>query len=307
LVPSIADLPYEALDKIPHLEDTIALQPSILHLFSAAWAACVVPLLPAFLRPVRPWPGTTITKPPMERPRAMSLLAFPTTLVLTLKTAGAIHGVPALHTTLMLAYGLIIWVVFQDTMEPFTLNLGTPRSEWALELGHVHCTGNSFSPYDAHIRPARPTNFWEATTWLAADLRSPAGIARAGAGPGMLACVPDRKPDSAARNTRARTGRECTLLARAEGAAPCAQARNLSNLERAALPVGAVDGAQGQSASLFGLVLGACALGHVVGLRITTFWRKGAAVRREEVNEVKRLGDEWRRRLTFEEFVSNRM
>jgi hypothetical protein len=303
---SIADLPYEALDRTPRLEDTISLQPGILHLLSVAWAAYVVPLLPALLRPVRPWPGTTIAKPPMECPHTISLLALPTTLVLTLKTAGAVHSALALHTTHKLAYGLAIRVVFQGTMEPFTLTLGTLRTERTFELGHACCTDSYISPFDAHVRPVPYTHLWEVATRLVAGLRSPAGIPRGGRA-GMLAYMLQSNPTRPARNTRAPTGRECTLLARAEGAAPCAQALSLSNLERAALPVGAVDGAQGQSASLFGPLLGAYALGHVVGFRVTTFWRKGAAVRREEVKEVKRLGDEWRRRLTFGELVSNRM
>jgi hypothetical protein len=184
LAPSSADLPYEALDKIPRLEDTISLQPGVLHLLSVAWAAYIVPLLPALLRTARPWPATNIAKSPMECPRAIPLLALPPTLVRALKTAGAANGVPALHATLKLAYGLAIWAVFQGTTEPFTLNLGTPRSEWSSELGHAHCTGNYVSSYDTLVRPASHTEFWEAAAPLAADLRSPAGIALARAGSG---------------------------------------------------------------------------------------------------------------------------
>jgi hypothetical protein len=312
LAPSIADLPYEALDKIPRLEDTISLKPGVLHLLSVAWAAYVVPFLPAFLRPVRPWPAINIAKPPMECPRAISLLALAPSLVRALKTAGVAHGVPALHATLKLAFGLAIWAIFQDTMEPFTLNLGTPRSERSSELGHAHCTGNYVSSYDTLVRPASHTEFWEAAAPLAADLRSPAGIALARAGPGMLAYVPDPEPDPAARDTRAPTGWERTFLARAEGVAPYAQALNLSNLGCAALQPGAVDGAWGQSASPFGPVLGACALGHDAGLRITTVWREGAAVTRAEVKEVERvlvrvlerLGDGQWKGTTFGELVS---
>jgi hypothetical protein len=51
LAPSIDDLPYEALDKIPSHEDTVPCAPSVRQLLTLAWCEVIVSALSAFLQP----------------------------------------------------------------------------------------------------------------------------------------------------------------------------------------------------------------------------------------------------------------
>jgi hypothetical protein len=311
LAPSIADLPYEALDKIPVVEGTIPLRPPLRHLIAVAWVELGLPLLPRFLqsllRPPRPWPADMVRAPPTQCPWDISVLHIPPTLVPMLKSAGVANGVPALHMTLQVSYALAISHILGKTMHPFSAEIAMPSSERKADLGHAHCTGNYISCIEMAFRPDASADFWAATAKLSAHFRSPYGVALARGGMGLLAYVPDPRPDPAMRDTTMPTGWERFFLEKAEGPAPYDWAVTVSNLGRIGLPADAEDLVWTQGASPFGPVFAAQVIGHEAGLRVTTVWREGAAVRRAEVKAVEetfvrileRVSQEDSRGLTF--------
>jgi hypothetical protein len=302
LAPSIDDLPYEALDKIPSHENTVPCAPSVRQLLALVWCEVLVPALPAFLqpylRPPRAWPATDIAAPPMDCPWDIFILALSPAFLDGLKAAGSANGVPALHTTLQLAYALSVWQVLAHTREGLPMTLGTPKSERRADLGHAHCTGNYVASFELHLRPRADDAFWPVAAQLSTSLRSASELALARGRIGVLAHIPHPWTPVFATS--------------AAGPAPYINSVYVSNLGRTNLPTGAVDAIWTQGASPFGPApLAANVLGHEGGMRIATVWREASVANRDEVLEVeriferilRRLGDAGGKGLTFGELV----
>jgi hypothetical protein len=313
---SIDELPYEALPKIPALEDTMTLKPSIGYLSPIVWRELILPMLPTFLQSLlstRPWPIGMPCKPPMECPWDVSLLSLPPAVFQSLKVAGTAHGVPTLHMILQMAYALAIWHVCGRDLEHFSVESAIPKSERDADLGHAYCTGNYISVFISRLDLAAADDFWAATAKLAAFVRSPQGVTQARGAMGMLAYIPDPAPDQKMRDTPTPTGWEKFMRDKAESPAPYGQALNVSNLGRVPLPPGAEDIVWAQCASPFISVFGVSILGHEGGLRVATIWREGAAVCREEVKRVEkvfevvlgRLGDEHWKGSSFGDLMAD--
>jgi hypothetical protein len=308
LSPSITHLPYETLDIIPALEDTISLKPSLRHVLPLIWHDLASSFSPKCLRsllrssrPLRPWPVGRLTKMSTEGPWDLSLLALSPALIPALKATGTANGVPALNMTLHMAYTLAIWIVCgQRALAHFSMATWIPKSERNAELGHAYCTGNYVSDFITKIK-LRPTDpFWTVTAKLSEYFRSPAGIARARGSTGTLSYIPDPEPDAAMRDTPTPTGWEMHMLGKAKSPDPYDVGMLMSNLGPVGLPPGAEDAVWTQSASPFIAALSVNVIGHEGGLRASTVWREGAPVTREEVKEVERVFEEVLGRLVDE-------
>jgi hypothetical protein len=308
LSPSITHLPYETLDLIPALEDTISLKPGFRRVLSLIWHDLSTTFLPTCLRSLlrpppslRPWPTGRSTKMSTEGSWDVSLLALSPTLIPALKATGTANGVPALNMTLHMAYTLAIWIVCgQRALIHFSLATWIPKSERNAALGHAYCTGNYVSDFITKIK-LRPTDpFWTVTAKLSEYFRSPAGIARARGSTGTLSYIPDPEPDAAMRDTPTPTGWEMHMLGKAKSPDPYDVGMLMSNLGPVGLPPGAEDAVWTQSASPFIAALSVNVIGHEGGLRASTVWREGAPVTREEVKEVERVFEEVLGRLVDE-------
>jgi hypothetical protein len=302
LAPSIDDLPYEALDKIPSHEDTVPCGPSIRQLLALVWCEVLVPALPAFLqpylRPPRTWPATDIAAAPKDCPWGISILALSPVLLDGLKAARSAHGVRALHTTLQLAYAIAVWHVLTPTREGLPMTLGTLKSERRADLGHAHCTGNYVASLELDLRPRADDAFWPVAARLYASLRSASELTLARGRTGIIAYIPHPWAP--------------VFAASAARPAPFINSVSVSNLGRTALPAGAVDAVWTVDPSPLGPApLAANVLGHEGGIRVATVWREGSVAQREEVLQVeqvferilRRLGDADWKGLTFRELV----
>jgi hypothetical protein len=311
LAPSITHLPHEALGKIPALEDTIRMKPTLAHVLPLMWRDLALPHFPkglqSILCPPQPWPAREKFKPPMECPWDVSLLALSPSLIPALKAAGVAHGVPALHMTLQMAYALAIRHVCGGARPRFTLSTATPKSERRVELGHAYCTGNYCSDFvtDLDLRPT--DHFWAVTAKLSAFFRSPAGLSAARQHMGALRYIPDPKPNEKMRDTTMPTGWEAYMLGKGYETG-----LNMSNLGAIALPPGSEDVVWAQGGSPFIGPFSVNIIGHEGGLRASTVWREGAPVSRAEVKRIERvfeavlgrLGDEKWEGLTLEALSS---
>ncbi|ORY30611.1 hypothetical protein BCR39DRAFT_494579 [Naematelia encephala] len=307
----ISQLPYETIDTIPLLEDTISLKPSLTHLLPVVLRAIVLPRLPYFIqnvfKEITPWPANLIKARPTESPFDLSLLAISPDLVSGLKKAGKSHNVPALHATLQIAYLVAIWAKFENELNPFVLGMATPLAERNPKLSHAYCTANYVSSYSETIVPSSSKSFWQTASELSTTLRSDAGRAAARYSMGMLAYIPDGEQDPSKKETNRPTGWESFFLQGAEGPTPYSIALNMSNLGYIKLPQGCDDAVWGQMASPFGPAFAVDVLGHEAGLKFVTIWRDGSAIDRTQVKEVEtvfkkvleRLADEDWNDLTF--------
>jgi hypothetical protein len=311
LAPEIGELPHEALDKLPALEETLDLRPALRDLLPVAWRELVLPLLPAFLRaylsPPRPWPVGVPGVRPLEAPWGLSLLALPPALIPALKAAGTAHGVRALHATLELAYALALAHVCGRAGADFAVECAADMSERNAELGHAHCTRNYISVHIAPLALRPADDFWARAAALAAELHSPAGRARARGTMGLLAYIPDPAPDAAMRVSDTPTGWERFVREKAAGPEPFEQGLNVSNLGSAPLPPGAADVVWAQVASPHIAALAVNVVGHAGGLCISTVWREGAPVTADEVARIERVLEGVLGRLADEGWTDTRL
>ncbi len=221
LTPTLpTDLPFEQLDKIPLLEETIDIRPPYWFLLPIVWKSLIVPKLPKIISNLLPkekeqWPGKNFDKGPCEAEGRIQSLQISADLVRSLKSNGKKQGVSTLHPIIKTAYLIAIFTQYESftawqkssdaspsssspsfssssgTCTGFHVNTGTPKSERSSTLGHGVCTGNYVSALSYSTTLTGATSFWAEAKKMGKELSSHAGIKRGRYGMGMLGYVPD--------------------------------------------------------------------------------------------------------------------
>ncbi|WVQ73341.1 hypothetical protein IAR50_002909 [Cryptococcus sp. DSM 104548] len=320
----ISHLPFEKLDDIELLENTINIKPSLWYALPRIWAGHVITRLPKFIQlfllPRPSWPGSNIKSNPLDAPPDCSMLSFPADKVSALKRAAALHHVYTLHPLLKSIFSLAIWSKHHSSLSPFRLRAITPRSERNPALGHAYCMTNYVSSYDLDVRfgeAGTEGKFYEVASKMAGELIDERRLKEARMGMGIMAHLPNKQiipetsaPSTPSPNKLRKTDRSSThsshsllpntdprtpttweqyFLQTAASMNPYTDALCFSNIGRAKLPPGADDLAWSQIAAGVAAAAYSCTvMGHEGGVRIGTIWVEGVAVGREEVKDVER-------------------
>jgi hypothetical protein len=283
LMESIEHLPFERLETIPRLEDTVNLHPK----------------LPASIPSDPPWPTQQASKPSTECPSALSVIHLPTSLVDRLKVVGKTHDCPTLHPVLLLSLAVSIWSIVSPSQDPLPLIHATPVSVRDPNLGHAYCTANYTANCGMKLTITRDLDFWSEASRIGLFLRSPEGRDTALSAKGQLASLPDSLDPN--RPDEFPTGWEEVYLTKARSDRPYTAALGVSNLGMMKLPGGAEDVVWSQMVSPFAPVLLVCMNSCEKGLRAVGGWREGCVLERKDVKRIEvvwevvlgRLADGW--------------
>lgn len=294
LAKDISQLPYEKLETIPRLEDTINIKPSLSFLLPLVWQHLMLPRLPSFIQSlfstVAPWPATHIRESPLNCSPGYSLLSVPANQMASLRKAAKAHYIPTLHAVIKSIYALAIWSKFRYTLSPFRLTASSPRSERDYKLGHAYCMANYVSSYKFDIEFPSGENFWVVAKKISDYLVDPKSIESARMGMGILGNVPDGVYEPPHADRRRPTKWEDFFLNEAASEKPFDEAVSFSNLGYVELPENAKDMAWVQiGGSLASAGFCTTVLGHQNGLRLNTIYLEGAAVTKEDVKDIERL------------------
>ena len=293
LCPDISELPYEQVDKIKRLDDTMNIKPGAMFILGVIWAELIVPRLPTFLQPYLAsppaWPAQTFSKPAFECPSEFAITDFPSDLIDALRKAGKAHSVPTLHPILKLSLATALWAVKKDTLDPFQMDLQTPGSVRRPELGHGYLTANYVSSITIPFSPTPSTPFWDETAKSAKYMSSPAGKQQALGSMGTLGYVPDPTPDPSKRDTNKPTGWEEFFFNKGYSNNRFPASLGISNIGKVDLPPNAIDLVWAQSAWPGAPPYEVNVVGHSAGLRAAPIWREGAAVTRADWLEIEKI------------------
>lgn len=294
LAKDISRLPYEKLETIPRLEDTMNIKPSLSFLLPMVWQHLILPHLPFFIQRLfstaASWPATHVRESLFNCSPGYSLLSIPADQIASLKQVAKAHNVLTLHAVLKSIYALAIWSKFRHTLSPFRLTASTPRSERDYKLGHAYCMGNYVSSCKFDIQFAPGESFWAVAKKVFDYLVDPKSIESARMGMGILEQVPDGVYDPPHADPRRPTKWEDFFLNEAASEKPFGEALSFSNLGYVKLPENAKDMAWVQiGGSLASAGFSTAVLGHEKGLRLNTIYLEGAAVTKEDVKDIERL------------------
>ncbi|WVQ73334.1 hypothetical protein IAR50_002902 [Cryptococcus sp. DSM 104548] len=296
LARDISQLPYERLETTPRDEDVLPLKPSVLYALPIIWQEIILPRLPSFVAsyftPTKPWPAQLIAGPPLAAPSAYSLFSLSSTEVSGIKDTSKSHGVSTLNPVLKCIYALAIWSKYHYTLSPFRLSATTARSERDAALGCSYALSNYVSSHKINIEFKSRDSFWSIARKVSHDLSTPQSLSNARMRMGMLSYIPSGPylSPSGIPDPFRPTQFESFLLQGAASPTPIPAALAFSNLGLVRLPAGANDLAWAETASpLGGSAFGAAVVGHEGGVRVGTTWKDGAAVRRDEVEDVERM------------------
>ncbi|ODN81918.1 hypothetical protein L202_02262 [Cryptococcus amylolentus CBS 6039] len=296
LAKDISGLPYEKLEAMPRLEDTIDMKPSLTFALPLIWQHLVLPRLPLFLQeyltPAKEWPADLIAASPLTSPAGCSVFSLSPDEVSQLKAIAKAHGVPTLNPVINAIYALAVWSRYRYTLKPFRLILKSARSERDSSFGHSHALGNYVSSHKIEVDIKLGGDFWAVVRTISDQLSSQQAISRARMRIGMLSQIPDgpyTSPTGDPDPLRP-TLFEDFWLKGAESAMPLDTALGASNIGLVRLPEGAEDMAWAQIADGLGQEVFALAvIGHEGGVKIGTLFCEGAAVRSDEVEAVEKL------------------
>lgn len=215
----------------PSLESSIDCRPSYTALLSLVYGRYVKPRLPIlpFLAPEGPPPPLVpipTPLPPRSQPTALRLALFPSSLIVSLKSAGRAHGVqtlhPLLHTCMLSAL-----VLASPSSSPSTFILGTPISLRSPAVQHPNATGNyacSISSTYHSLTSSDP--FWALCLSYAKRISSPEERARSTRSMGMMRFIPDKPLEDGDEET----GWEKQLRASMEAKEPYGSSAEVSNV-----------------------------------------------------------------------------
>ncbi|ODN81922.1 hypothetical protein L202_02266 [Cryptococcus amylolentus CBS 6039] len=296
LAEDISHLPQETLEATPRAEDTINMRPSLAFAVPLIWYHIVLPRLPSFLQtyfaPAKPWPAEQIDISPLASPSALSLFSLSSGDVSQLKALARLHKVPALNAVLLAMYGLAVWSKYGYTLRPFRLVAISARSERDASLGHAYALSNYVSSHQIDVCIQSGDDFWTIARKVSYDTSNPRAISHARMRMGMIAQIPDGiyiSPNGEPDPCRP-TLFEDFLLNNASLPTPFTNGFALSNLGLLPLPEGAEDLAWAQVANgLGGEVFTVAVVGHQDGVRLSTSFKDGSAVRRSEVEDVEQI------------------
>lgn len=294
LAKDVSQLPYEKLETIPRLEDTMNIKPSLSFLLPMVWQHLILPRLPFFIQRFfstgATWPATHVRESPFNCSPGYSLLSIPADQMASLKQVARAHNILALHAVLKSIYALAIWSKFRHTLSPFRLTASTPRSERDYKLGHAYCMGNYVSSYQFDIQFTPGESFWVVAKKVFDYLMDPESIESARMRMGILEQVPDGVYDPPHADPHRPTKWEDFFLNEAASEKPFGEALSFSNLGHVKLPENAKDVAWVQiGGSLASAGFSTAVLGHEKGLRLNTIYLEGAAVTKEDVKDIERL------------------
>lgn len=294
LAKDVSQLPYEKLETIPRLEDTMNIKPSLSFLLPMVWQHLILPRLPFFIQRFfstgATWPATHVRESPFNCSPGYSLLSIPADQMASLKQVARAHNILALHAVLKSIYALAIWSKFRHTLSPFRLTASTPRSERDYKLGHAYCMGNYVSSYQFDIQFTPGESFWVVAKNVFNYLMDPESIESARMRMGILEQVPDGVYDPPHADPHRPTKWEDFFLNEAASEKPFGEALSFSNLGHVKLPENAKDVAWVQiGGSLATAGFSTAVLGHEKGLRLNTIYLEGAAVTKEDVKDIERL------------------
>lgn len=294
LAKDVSQLPYEKLETIPRLEDTMNIKPSLSFLLPMVWQHLILPRLPFFIQRFfstgATWPATHVRESPFNCSPGYSLLSIPADQMASLKQVARAHNILALHAVLKSIYALAIWSKFRHTLSPFRLTASTPRSERDYKLGHAYCMGNYVSSYQFDIQFTPGESFWVVAKNVFNYLMDPESIESARMRMGILEQVPDGVYDPPHADPHRPTKWEDFFLNEAASEKPFGEALSFSNLGHVKLPENAKDVAWVQiGGSLASAGFSTAVLGHEKGLRLNTIYLEGAAVTKEDVKDIERL------------------
>lgn len=294
LAKDVSQLPYEKLETIPRLEDTMNIKPSLSFLLPMVWQHLILPRLPFFIQRFfstgATWPATHVRESPFNCSPGYSLLSIPADQMASLKQVARAHNILALHAVLKSIYALAIWSKFRHTLSPFRLTASTPRSERDYKLGHAYCMGNYVSSYQFDIQFTPGESFWVVAKKVFDYLMDPESIESARMRMGILEQVPDGVYDPPHADPHRPTKWEDFFLNEAASEKPFGEALSFSNLGHVKLPENAKDVAWVQiGGSLATAGFSTAVLGHEKGLRLNTIYLEGAAVTKEDVKDIERL------------------
>lgn len=294
LAKDVSQLPYEKLETIPRLEDTMNIKPSLSFLLPMVWQHLILPRLPFFIQRFfstgATWPATHVRESPFNCSPGYSLLSIPADQMASLKQVARAHNILALHAVLKSIYALAIWSKFRHTLSPFRLTASTPRSERDYKLGHAYCMGNYVSSYQFDIQFTPGESFWVVAKNVFNYLMDPESIESARMRMGILEQVPDGVYDPPHADPHRPTKWEDFFLNEAASEKPFGEALSFSNLGHVKLPENAKDVAWVQiGGSLATAGFSTAVLGHEKGLRLNTIYLEGAAVTKEDVKDIEWL------------------
>ncbi|ODN81929.1 hypothetical protein L202_02272 [Cryptococcus amylolentus CBS 6039] len=320
----ISHLPYEKLQDIELLENTINIKPSLWYALPRIWQGHIIDKLPKFIQsflvPRPSWPGAKIHSNPLDASPDCSMLSISADKISALKRAAAENHVYTLHPLLKSIFSLAIWSKHHSSISPFRLHAITPRSERNPTLGHAYCMANYVSFYNLQVKfgeNGKEGKFYEVTSKMAGELVDATKLKEARMGMGIMAYLPNKQlipeasslsPSSlnklqktdrssthstqaflSSADPRAATTWEHFFLQTAASVNPYTDALCFSNIGRTKLPPGADDLAWSQIAAGVAAAAYSCTvMGHEAGVRIGTIWVEGAAVFREDVKDVER-------------------
>jgi hypothetical protein len=283
LMDEIDHLPYETIDSILRLEDTVDLNPSL-------------PPSPVYAE--RPWPSHPVIKSPTTCPPVFSLLHLSSSLLDRLKRAGKVHDTPTLHPILILSLVIALWANTSPSKHPTSILHATPVSVRNALLKHGYCTGNYTAVCLIRQAIHAELDFWAESRIISQFLRSPEGRDMALSAKGQLRRIPD--VESSDRSPEFATGWEEFFLTKARSDHPYGSGLGLSNLGYMKRPRGAEDITWSQTASPFAPALLVCAISCEGGMRAVGGWRDGSVLRRDDVKEIESLWEKILLRLTEE-------
>jgi hypothetical protein len=266
------------------LDDTISLKPSIGFLLPIAFRELFLTKLPYFIQKpftsADPWPGSAMTRSPLEAPGKLTMVSLDADTVSRLKTSGKAHGIKTLHPLLKIAYVAAMWKVFHSTAAatPLRLAVNTARDERKAELGHAAITHNYVSSTEWDAALTGKEQFWDIAREMAHKISSPEGVHEGRMVMGLLSHVPnsDVDPTAPGFDPKKPTGWEDYFVRRASSPTPYRDSLSVSNLGLVALPAGATDLMWGQTASPFGSAYMVNIIGHNNGVRVTSGFREGS-------------------------------
>lgn len=306
LMPSTHTLTAETC-RPRRLEDTVDLRAPTYKMLGIIFRKLLLPKLPTVISSFFPedeiWPGTAVSKSPIECRNGLQVLSLTVELIDKLSSERTKHNpAPSIHAVIKTIYTLALISVIQppDIGRPaMTFKADTPRSVRQADLGHPYCLGNYLSALSFSFTPEllqrHAASFWDLAGEAGAHLKSPEEWQNGLHEVGMLAHVPNGPTVGES------TAWSQFFRSQAERPAPYNASLELSNLGTLMLPPGAKDMAWAQPGSLWGAVITVSMLRHGGGARLCVTWREGCAVDNAVIRRIngvfimalERVADGW--------------